>query len=423
MGRTAVPAAAVTTRTSRAEGRQTAMQFTVRHIPAGAASVVEESIDAGSDGMARANVAARGSVVLHVAARASAVNATTSVRFDVDWWCRELRTLLRSGMTAVEAIETLAAGQASGQRGRVVGDLLSALQQGQSLSKAMRTVGAFPAVLVAGVTASERTSTLPDALEDYLRYQELLDRLKRQAVGSAIYPAVVVSLGLVITLFLLMFVVPRFSRVYVGSPESLSTATQAVLFVSRAVEHHAAWLVAGLVAAIGAVLIGIQRGWFARVAVEAIESIAPLRAQMQHFRLAKLYQSLALMFRGGYTLDEAMAVCSDLGLGERLRQALAQTRRDIGRGKSIDEALRVAGLTDGVTGRMIAAGARSGQFDTVLGIVAERHAVAFTTFIERATRIVEPLLLLLVALVVGGIVVLMYMPIFDIATGLGPGAR
>ena len=177
------------------------MQFSVRHVPAGAAGVVEETLDAASRDHARQRLTARGSVVLQVAAAPASTAGRSTARFDLDWWCRELRTLLRSGMTAVEAIETLAGGQTGGARARVLSELLRALQKGQSLSRAMRSVGAFPAVLVAG---SERTSTLADALDDYLRYQELLDRLRRQAVSSAIYPAVVVSLGLLITLFLFL---------------------------------------------------------------------------------------------------------------------------------------------------------------------------------------------------------------------------
>jgi general secretion pathway protein F len=399
------------------------MRYTVRHIPAGSATVVEESIEALSDGLARAVVAARGGVVVGVATVQSSSEPIVSTGFDVDWWCRELRTLLRSGMTAVEAIETLATGASGGSRGRVMQQFLAALQQGQSLSRAMRTVGAFPAVLVAGVTASERTSTLPDALDDYLRYQELLDRLKRQAVSSAIYPALVVGLGLLITLFLLAFVVPRFSRIYADSHEGLSIATKSVLLVSRAVEHHAGWLGAALALLCGFAVVGWQRGWFVRLGGIVVDSSTFLREQVQHFRLAKLYQSLALMFRGGYTLDEALAVCANLGLGARLNASVTRARLDIARGKGAEEALRAAGLTDDVTARMIAAGARTGQFDAVLGVVAERHALVFITFVERATRIVEPLLLLLVALMVGGIVVLMYMPIFDIATGIGTAPR
>ncbi|HET9645621.1 MAG TPA: type II secretion system F family protein, partial [Burkholderiaceae bacterium] len=77
-----------------------------------------------------------------------------------------------------------------------------------------------------------------------------------------------------------------------------------------------------------------------------------------------------------------------------------------------------AGLTDTVTRRLLAVGERTGNFERVLQTIAERHASRFTTFIERATRVVEPLLLLVVALVVGGIVVMMYMPVFDVATSL-----
>jgi general secretion pathway protein F len=142
---------------------------------------------------------------------------------------------------------------------------------------------------------------------------------------------------------------------------------------------------------------------------------------VEHFRLAKLYQSLALMFRGGYTLDEAMQVCRGLDLGPRLQPAIGLAQADLARGRGVAAALAAAGLTDTVTARMMAAGERSGHFDKALEIVAQRHATAFATFIERVTRVVEPVLLLLVALVVGGIVVLMYMPIFDLASGLGGG--
>lgn len=94
---------------------------------------------------------------------------------------------------------------------------------------------------------------------------------------------------------------------------------------------------------------------------------------------------------------------------------------EIARGRSASAALAGAGLTETVTERLLAVGERTGSFSTVLQVIADRHSQAFTTFIERATRIVEPLLLLLVALAVGAIVVMMYMPIFDIAGGLGVG--
>ena len=95
----------------------------------------------------------------------------------------------------------------------------------------------------------------------------------------------------------------------------------------------------------------------------------------------------------------------------------AQARATLSRGRSVVAAFGDAGLADPVSARLLAVGERSGNFAVVLQAIAARHAAAFATFIERATRVVEPLLLLVVALIVGGIVLMMYMPIFDIANG------
>ncbi len=393
------------------------MRYAVRFISPGAAVIAEETVDAASEADLRSQYQAAGRVVLGI--KPQRTMRTTS-RFDVSWWCRELRALLRAGMTAVEAIETLAASTQDTRRDRVHAQLLKLLREGQALSRAMQGTGAFPEVLIAAVTASQRTSTLPQALDDYLAYDDTLSRLRRQAVSAAIYPALVVALGAAITVFLLLFVIPRFSKMYTDSTVQLSGATQAVLTISRALAEHGMTLAAiGL--ALGAGMVwALRQGVLARLAARLIESVEPLRRQWDHFRLAKLYQSLALMVRGGYTLDEALAVGEGLGLGRRMSAGVATARREIARGRSASAAMATAGLTEIVTERLLAVGERSGGFDSVLQAVAERHAQAFATVIERATRIVEPMLLL-VALVVGGIVVMMYMPIFDMANSIGGG--
>lgn len=394
-------------------------RFRVRYFDPARSGVVEEAIEAASEAAARETLAAARRVVLDLRPLAGPAPARGSgAPFDVAWWCRELRTLLKAGMTVVEALETLQAQAGGGVRERVHGHLLRALREGQSLSRAMRGSGAFSDVLVASVSASERTSTLVDALDDYLRYDQLLRRLRRQAVSAAIYPAVVTALGAVIALFLLLYVVPRFSRMYTDVHRNLSPATQAVLWLSAMVRSHFAVIIAALgLAGFGAVAAW-RSGWVARAAAGVVASIGPLDRRIDAYRLAKLYQSLALMFRGGYTLDEAIEVAGSLDLGRRLSGSLAQARRDIARGRSVAAALSEAGLTDAVTERLLAVGERTGAFDTVLQTIADRHAEDFATFVERATRIIEPLLLLGVALVVGGIVVMMYMPIFDIANSI-----
>ena len=400
--------------------------FDVRLLRRGASAVEEARLDAASESELRSRLGAEGAVVLALQRSRTATVAARGVAggagaFDVGWWCRELRTLLLAGMTAVEAIETLAAGRHDAVRERVHEALLKALHEGQSLSRAMAGAGVFPEVLLASVMASERTSTLPSALEDYLRYDSMLRKLRQQLVSAAIYPAVVVTLGGAICLFLLLFVVPRFSRMYADLHGPVSGATRVVLWVSQTVQQRWPLLLAGAAGALMLVLALWRSGLLLRLGAALVEAIPPLERQWREFRLAKLYQAMTLMIKGGYAFDEALQVCIGLDAGPRLARQLQGVRAEIARGRSASVALAGAGLTEIVTERLLAVGERTGSFATVLQVIADRHSQTFTTFVERATRIVEPLLLLLVALAVGAIVVMMYMPIFDIAGGLGVG--
>jgi general secretion pathway protein F len=399
--------------------------YAVRYYSPGHAGVVEDRLEADSEPALRAGMSARGAVLLQCEVTADGagkggsrpVSRPTRRRapFEVTWWCRELRTLLKAGMTAVEAVDTLHAQSQGTEREAVHVDLLKALGQGQSLSRAMQGTGVFPDVLVASVAASERTSTLVSALDDYLRYDEMLRRLRSQATSAAIYPLVVVGLGSLIAVFLLLYVVPRFSRMYGSGTTGLSGVTEAVLWFSAFARQWMPALLGGLALLLVAAVAAWRSGSLGAASARMADAIAPLRHQIDHYRLAKLYQSLALMFRGGYTLDEAMVVCEGLQLGERVGAGLASARRDIARGRNVSSSFATASLADTVGRRLLAVGERTGSFDTVLQTMADRHAEAFAKFVERATRLVEPVLLLGVALMVGGIVVMMYMPIFDIA--------
>jgi general secretion pathway protein F len=392
------------------------MQFLVRYVPNGGSAVAKFKTVATSAEEARARAGRQG-VVLSVQ-RTLSLRGTRS-RFDVDWWCKELSTLLRSGMTVVEALDVLCRSAGEPARQSVLADLLQRVEAGVSLSRAMAEVGAFPAVLVASVSASERASTLQEVLQDYLRHQMLIDRLKRRAVSAAVYPALVMTLGFAVVAFLLLYVVPRFSQIYVDSTAKISDATSFVLTVSSLIREHWWFAAFALLAFALGSLAAWQLGLHVRVLSWIVERALPLRRQHDHFRLAKVYQSLMMMYRGGYTYVEALEVCKSLDIGPRFDDAVLHAITLVQQGRGVSNSMAAVGLADLPDARMLAAGERSGNFDHALQIVAERHALAFETFLERATRIVEPMLLLIVAVGVGSVVVLMYMPVFDLASSVG----
>ena len=264
-------------------------------------------------------------------------------------------------MTVVEAIEVLAAGSGGGgPRARCCKSLLQHLERGLSLSRAMAATGAFTPVLVASITASERTSTLAG------RPRRVLEAPRTCSTGSSArrsaprcIPAVVVTLGVAITVFLLTFVIPRFSRIYAGSNTAeLSTATHLVLLVSAWTKDHLCTVsdsrpsMARRGPARASRTGGV--GWLGALAW-LTDAWPALRRQVDHYRLATLYQSVALMFRGGYTLEEAMQVCRGLDLGATPAACCrGSAGRPDARGRSVAAGPgRQPGLTDVVTERMI----------------------------------------------------------------------
>jgi general secretion pathway protein F len=397
------------------------MQFLVRVFDTQQAQMLEQTVAGTSQQAVVQQLTDQGHVVLSVHQVGKGLFASASTRqapLDVAWWCKELRTLLSAGMTVVEALETLHAQPLGAARARVHAVLVNELRQGKTLSAAMLSTGQFPAVLVASVKASERTSAMVSALDDYLKYHEMLEQMRKKLVSAAIYPAVVLGLGLAIVMFLLLYVIPRFSRMYADLHGATSLATRILVQVSAVLAQHGA----SIVAALGGVALALAWAWQRGVLQQGVAAVAAgipwLQRQMDEFRLAKLYQSLGLMFKGGYALDEALGQCASLGLGARMTAGIHSAQSGLARGQRVSTALAQAGLTDAVSQRLLAVGERTGNFERVLQTIAERHGNNFATFIDRATRVVEPLLLMLVALVVGGIVVMMYMPVFDIASSV-----
>lgn len=422
------------------------MRFLVRYLDAGGLSIGERSVEAADEPAARAVLASEGRQALSVrraswgrptwpwagraeAARARGAGVQRRAAAEVALFCRELQALTGAGLSVVEALEALAA-----QRGQAIatpadqGDeptaagvhaqLLLRLRAGRSLSAALGDVGGFPALLVASVRSSERTSNLAQALAAYLRYDDLVGALRRRVVSAALYPAIVVALGLVIAVFLLWVVIPRFASLYGQMGQGASGATSLLLGASRAL-HQSPWLVPVALALVAAAGMAFAANGRWRPAVRRLVEWVPyLRRAWREFELARLFEALALLTRGGFSFHEALHLGLELADTPQARARVALAQAEIERGVSVSRACAAAGLTDEVTVRLLRAAERGGDFPAVLQAVASRHATAFETFVERATRVVEPVLLLGVALLVGGMVVLLYMPIFDIASSI-----
>ncbi|WP_439590382.1 type II secretion system F family protein [Hydrogenophaga sp.] len=398
----------------------TAATFHVRSVRLGDATVSEQTLQATSETALRQTLAGQGLTVLSVkAAKARASHAAAGGRGRYALFCREVGTLIQAGMTLVEAVDTLSARERlAGRHDSLAAQLLQRLQQGTALSQALASMPGAPAVLVAAVRAGERTSDLAQALNDYLKFDTLVEQLRRKVVSASIYPALVTTLGVGISLFLLLVVMPNFARMYTNLRGAAGGATSWMIGLSQWVSEHQAATLAAVGLTLLALAWWVWRGTARRQVMALAQRLPWMRRRIDDFQLAMMYQALALMLKGGYPLTEALAVASRSALDARLSQALQQALGRIAQGSAVAPALADAGLCDEVGRRLMAAAERNGQFHLAADVVSRLHGERFELFVERLTRIVEPVLLMAVALMVGTIVVMMYLPVFDMATRL-----
>ena len=399
-------------------------RFYVRSLRPGDEAVHEESINAASEEILRTELQSQGLAVLSVRKQITVSTFSSTGRKEATHqryplFCREVRTLIQAGMTVVEAVDTLCARERIlGQSGSLASKLLVKLQQGLSLSNALNGMPETPAVLVAAVRSGERTSNLVEALDDYLRYDKLTENLRRKVVSAAIYPALVATLGLAVSLFLLIVVLPNFSRMYQNLRGEATGLTAMIIKLSQVINLHQEVTLSALVI-LSAVLfwcvhIGLVKKW----GLVMCSRIPWIQAHLEDFELAMMYQALSLLLKGGYPMTEAVGVAAEAAFTPKIRGALQQALEHINQGGSVSQAFAQAYLCDEVGRRLMAAAERNGSFHLASEVVSRMHGERFELFIERTTRIVEPLLLMAVALVVGTLVVAMYLPVFDMATRL-----
>jgi general secretion pathway protein F len=400
------------------------MQFQVRSILLGDTAVNQQLLEASDEESLRAQLIAQGKTVLSLRKVGGLSSFFQSFNFksskknhSFPLFCREIRTLTQAGMTVVEAVDTLAAREKlAGETNTLPMVLLEQLNQGKSLSTALAVMKNAPPVLIAAVRAGERTSNLGEALKDYLRFDTLVEQLRRKVISASIYPALVSSLGIAISAFLLLGVMPNFAKMYQNLRSTTSLTTSMIIAVSSFMSKNQLEVIVGLLILIMALSWCVVTGRAKKSAIKFAMWIPFIRHKIQDFYLAMMYQTLALLLKGGYSMTEAMSVAGQSALSPEVKESLSISLQRIEQGGLVSQSLSATKLCDEVGRRLMAAAERNGDFHIAADVVSTIHRERFELFVERMTRIIEPVLLMVVALMVGTIVVMMYLPIFDMTT-------
>ena len=392
------------------------MQFEIKAWDA-VNGVLTYAVDAPDEADARRQVLEQGRQPIAVSARTQ-LFAARAAQVPLVSFSQELVSLLDAGLSLVESIEALTEKEAQPAVRRALEQIRARLFEGRPLSAALaEQPDSFPPLYVATVRASERSGAIREALVRYVAYQQQVDVLRKKVISASIYPAVLCVAGLLVTFFLLGYVVPRFSGIYEDMGSQLPLASRLLIKWGHLLEDHGMAVGLGFLALLVAGAYGVTRPRFRAAVGARIARIPALGRQLHTYQLARLYRTVGMLLRGGMPAVTALRMSEGL-LGEALRPSLVTATLAISEGQSLANALEKHGLTTPVAVRMLRVGERSGNMGEMMERIAAFYDEELARAVDLLTRLIEPLLMTVIGLIIGVIVVLMYFPIFELAGSL-----
>ena len=390
------------------------MRYRVKALRPGA-GVMALTVEALDESEVTARLQREGAQVLSITAERGGWLATRRARFPLLLFTQELIALLDAGLTLTESLETLAEKENRPESRQLIERLLTTMREGRPFSAALAAQGeAFPPLYAATVRAAESTGDLSPALGRYVGYQNQIDTVKKKVLSASIYPMLLVGVGTLVIGFLLAYVVPRFATVYADSGRDLPWMSQMLLRWGELVEAHGGLIALGVVGFVATIVLALSQP-ATRAALTRLAWRTPaIGEHLRTFELARFYRSLGMLLVGGIPIVQALGMVSSL-LSAHLRQGATTAADAMRRGETISAAFARGELTTPVAARLLRVGEKSGRMGDMMERIAIFHDEEMARWVDWFTRLFEPLLMVFIGLTIGLIVVLLYMPIFELA--------
>jgi general secretion pathway protein F len=330
-------------------------------------------------------------------------------------FCQQLSALLAAGMQLVVAVDTLAGNEQEPEHRLVLQTVQSSLRSGLSFSQALAEhADVFPQLFYASIEASEHTGGVESALQRFVAYEGRFQALRSRLIGALIYPAMLLSLGGLVVVFLLSYVVPRFSVVFIDRLHDMPYMSRAVVLLGLSIAENP-WIASGI--GVGALLglfilavnPSVRNGCFVLA-----KKLPWLGSRIQAFELVRMYRSFGMLLQGGVPVVRSLQMISPI-VPLYSRKRIMQVIQVVSEGQPISVALKDNEFTTLVSARLLAVGESSGNMGEMLDRAADFLDSELERSVDRAVRVMEPLMMVVMGAIIGGIVMLMYLPIFEMA--------
>jgi type IV pilus assembly protein PilC len=375
-------------------------------------------------GSAREQLRSRGLLPQALSERAaageeSARNAFKKVKpKSLQVFARQLATMIEAGVSVVAALVTLEEQTDDKYLREVIGDVRADVESGVVLSKAFaRHPKVFNRLFIAMVEAGESSGTLDTVLDRVATQVEKETALKRRVKGAMVYPAVVLSFATLVLIFMLLFIVPVFQKVFVELNGQLPTPTQIVIDLSRTLRHW--WFVIFPMIGFGIWgLMRLKKTEQGRRRWDSFKLRVPMKIGdvVQKVALARFSRTLATLIAAGVDIITALEITSGTAGNYVIETALNDTKDRVHEGVPISEPLADNPVFPPMVSQMVKIGEETGELDKMLSKVADFYEEEVDASIQSLTSIIEPILMIGVGAMVGTIVISMYLPMFKLLT-------
>ena len=392
------------------------MRYIVRALSAG--QLISLDLDALHEEDAARQAQSQGYEVVSTEAKPHKLRMGHRGRFPLLQFSRELFALMKAGLGLIESLEGIAEKESRPETRATLQGILHALYAGQTFSAALANQPEqFPLLYSAMIRASEKTGDLPEALMRYIGYEQQVEILKKKLVAASIYPLLLITVGSLVILFLLGYVVPRFSQIYSDAGTSESLMLRIVLAWAGLIDQHGKTILMSALIFVGAAGYALSVRQVRGYLLGLLWQLPMIGEQMRIFQLARFYRTLGMLLVSGITVSQALEMARGL-LAVSFHVSLTRASKLIREGRAISDAMEAAGLVTPVSLRMLRVGEKSGEMGPMLEHIATLHDEEVARWLEWFTRLFEPLLMIFIGLVIGVVVLMLYMPIFELAGSL-----
>ena len=334
---------------------------------------------------------------------------------DIAIFARQLTTMMGSGVPLVQAFEIVAGGLDNKAMAQVVNAIKNDVEGGASLTVALRNhPDQFDELFCNLVDAGEQSGTLERLLNEVATYKEKTEALRRKIKKAMTYPIAVLIIAFIVTAILLIFVVPQFETLFAGVGSDLPAFTRMVVDLSEFMQKW--WLV--IFGAIGGFVFVfksvLKKSQNARDKMDAVVLKLPVIGEILHqAATSKFARTLATMSSAGVPLVEAMDSVAGAAGNAVYRDAIIRMKDDASTGQRLTATMRDQNLFSNMAVQMVSIGEESGAIDDMLSKVADYYEEEVDSSVDALTSLMEPMIMAFLGVVVGGLVVAMYLPIFS----------